>query len=85
MQRKIKRIATKTKPTPKRMGRPPTRHGVYDPPRVIGRVSDEDWELIKAGAAIHRNNTGESYTEWAVAILLKEAKKLLTSGKSQIK
>jgi len=84
MTNKIKRTATKTKPAPKRIGRPPTRNGVYDPPRVIGRVSNENWEIIKAGAAIHRNNTGESYTEWAVEILLKEARKLLTSAKSKL-
>jgi|694.fasta_scaffold01981_40 hypothetical protein len=73
---KIKRTAAKTKP---KMGRPPTKHGIYDPPRILGRVSPEDWETIKAAARKHTQQTGENFTEWAVEILMREARKVLTS------
>lgn len=76
---KTQRVPTAKQKTAKRIGRPPTKNGIYDPPRVIGRVSPEDWETIKAAAEKNRQQTGESFTEWAVEILMKEARKVLTS------
>ncbi len=75
---KIKRTVTKTK---SKMGRPSTRDGIYDPPRIIGRVSHEDWATLKAAAKVHRDQTGESFTQWAVELLLVEARKILTTKK----
>lgn len=68
----------------KRVGRPPTKNGIYDPPRMIGRVSNEDWATLKAAARIHRDRTGESFTEWAIDLLMAEARKLLTTKKSKV-
>lgn len=71
-------------------GRPPTRHGMYDPARMLGRVSEEQWDKIKAGAEVYREATGGSFTEWAVGVLLREAKrltdarKMLTSGEVSV-
>ncbi len=75
---KIKRTVTKTK---SKMGRPPTRDGIYDPPRILGRVSHEDWATLKAAAKIYRDQTGESFTQWAMSLLLKEAGRILTNKK----
>ena len=60
---------------PKR-GRPATERGAYNPnpARQHGRVSDEDWETLKAAA----EKRGESFTAWAVAVLLKAAKRELS-------
>ena len=76
---RTQRVPTAKQKTAKRIGRPPTRNGIYDPPRVIGRVSPENWETIKAAAEKNRQQTGESFTEWATEILMKEARKVLTS------
>lgn len=56
---------------PKR-GRPATERGAYNPnpARQLGRVSDEDWTLLKEAAEA----SGKPFTEWAVGILLKKAK-----------
>lgn len=56
---------------PKR-GRPATERGAYNPnpARQLGRVSDEDWTLLKEAAEA----SGKTFTEWAVGILLKKAK-----------
>ncbi len=75
---------------PNKGGRPPTRHGMYDPPRMLGRVSEEQWDKIKAGAEVYHDATGGNFTEWAVGVLLKEAKrltdarKMLTSGEVSV-
>jgi uncharacterized protein (DUF1778 family) len=63
-----------TKKQPKR-GRPPTERGAYNPhpARQLGRVSEEEWELIKAGAEA----SGKSLTQWGVAELLRAAKREL--------
>lgn len=55
---------------PKR-GRRPTERGAYNPhpPRQLGRVSDEDWEILKESAEA----AGKTFTEWAVPALLKLA------------
>lgn len=54
-------------------GRPATDRGAYNPnpARQLGRVSDEDWEALKAAA----EKAGEPFTKWAVAILLRAAKR----------
>lgn len=53
-------------------GRRPTERGAYNPhpARQLGRVSDEDWTLLKEAAEA----SGKTFTEWAVGILLKKAK-----------
>ena len=43
----------------------------YDPPRQIGRVSHEQWQELKDAAA----RKGVNFTQWALAILLKAARK----------
>ena len=55
---------------PKR-GRPATERGAYNPnpARQLGRVSAEDWETLKAAA----EKRGESFTAWAVRVLLAAA------------
>jgi hypothetical protein len=59
-------------------GRPPTKFGEYDQPRIIGRVSDNDWKVIKDGAKC----TGEPLSKWAIDILLREARIAIASRKS---
>jgi uncharacterized protein (DUF1778 family) len=61
-----------SKPKP---GRPATERGAYNPipARQLGRVSDEDWETLKAAAA----KRGESFTAWALGVLLRAAKREL--------
>jgi hypothetical protein len=60
--------------TPKR-GRPATERGAYNPnpARQLGRVSDEDWETLKAAS----EKRGESFTAWAVRVLLNAARREL--------
>jgi len=57
---------------PKR-GRPATDRGAYNPhpARQLGRVSDGDWETLKDAA----ERSGKTFTQWAVALLLKAARK----------
>lgn len=57
----------------KKPGRPPTERGAYNPnpARQLGRVSDEDWATLQEAARA----SGKSFTQWALAILLKEAKR----------
>lgn len=50
------------------VGRPP--QGGPTPPRSI-RVSDEDWATLQDAA----RRAGKSFSEWALDILLKKAKK----------
>ena len=52
-------------------GRPATERGAYNPhaPRQLGRVSDEDWTLLKEAAEA----SGKTFTAWAVPALLKLA------------
>jgi hypothetical protein len=56
-------------------GRPATERGAYNPnpARQLGRVSDEDWETLKAASA----KRGETFTAWALAVLLRAAKREL--------
>lgn len=64
-----RRKGVKNKPT---RGRPATERGAYNPnpARQLGRVSDEDWTLLKEAAEA----SGKTFTEWAVGILLKKVK-----------
>lgn len=57
---------------PKR-GRPATKRGAYNPnpARQLGRVSDEDWKTLKDAAAAK----GLKFTQWALPILLRAAKR----------
>lgn len=57
----------------KKRGRPPTERGAYNPNpnRMLGRVSDADWALIQSAAAA----AGKPFTRWAMAILIRAAKR----------
>lgn len=57
----------------KRVGRPATDRGAYNPhpARQLGRVSDEDWQRLQAAA----KSSGKSFTAWALEILLRRAKR----------
>lgn len=59
---------TKKKPGAIR-GRPP--EGGKTPPRQLGRVSEDDWQQLQDAAKASR----KTFTEWAVAILLRAAKR----------
>lgn len=54
-------------------GRPATERGAYNPnpARQLGRVSDSDWQTLKEAAEAR----GKTFTEWALEILLKAAKR----------
>jgi len=57
---------------PKR-GRPPTERGAYNPNpgRKFGRVSDSEWNEIRAAV----DASGLSLVEWALPMLLKKARR----------
>ncbi len=59
-------------------GRPATGQA---PKRWLGRVHDEPWQTIKDGGAEAEKQTGKNFTQWAVGLLLKEARKLLTAAR----
>ena len=54
-------------------GRPPTERGAYNPnkARQLGRVSDAEWAELQHAA----EESGKSFTQWALAILLKAARR----------
>ena len=56
-------------------GRPrkPPGEKYLTPPRQIGRWTDEDWELVKSAA----EKEGKTITDWAKAILLRNARRVL--------
>ena len=56
-------------------GRPATERGAYNPnpARQFGRVSDEDWEVIKAACEA----AGMSLVAWGLPSLLKKARREL--------
>jgi uncharacterized protein (DUF1778 family) len=60
-------------------GRPPKPPGekYKTPARQLGRVSDEDWALLQQAAAASGE---ESFTAWAVAILIRNAKRQLNKS-----
>ena len=43
------------------------------PARQLGKIADEEWSVLKSAA----ERTGMTFTQWAVGVLLKEAKKVL--------
>lgn len=43
------------------------------PQRQLGRVKDEDWDLLKAAA----KKRGETFSAWALAVLKRAAKREL--------
>jgi hypothetical protein len=53
-----------------RTGRPPKRpqDRIRTTVRQLGRVDDETWAILKAAG-------GENFTAWAVAVLLRAAKR----------
>ena len=59
----------------KKGGRPVEPRGAYnpDPPRQLGRVSDEEWEMLREAASIEN----KTFTRWALDILLPKAKKIV--------
>jgi hypothetical protein len=59
-------------PEPKR-GRPATERGAYNPnpARQFGRVSDEDWNEIKAACEA----AGQSLVAWGLPALLAKARR----------
>jgi hypothetical protein len=54
-------------------GRPATERGAYtpNPARQFGRISDDDWNALKAAA----DAAGQSMVEWALPALLKKARR----------
>lgn len=54
-------------------GRKPTERGAYNwiPNRAIGRIPDDVWSEIKAGA----ERAGVPFTQWAAEILLRAARR----------
>jgi hypothetical protein len=57
----------------KKRGRPATDRGAYNPnpARQLGRVSDADWQTLRAAA----ESSGQTFTQWAVGTLLRAARK----------
>ena len=56
----------KTGRKPKSKVPTPRRHG-GTPPRIIGRISDDDWEVIQQK---YRDSGVQTFTEWARAKLM---------------
>lgn len=56
------------------IGRPPKAVGekFTTPARQLGRVSEQDWQTLQGAAS----KAGKSFTAWAVAVLLRAAKRL---------
>jgi len=54
-------------------GRPATERGAYNPnpARQFGRISDDDWNELKAAA----DAAGQSMVEWALPALLRKARR----------
>lgn len=57
----------------KQRGRPATERGAYNPnpARQFGRVSDDDWNELKAAA----DDAGQSLVVWGLPTLLKKARR----------
>ncbi len=58
-------------------GRPATERGAYNPnpARQFGRISDDDWNELKAAA----DAAGQSMVEWALPTLLKKARREMSN------
>ena len=65
-------------PSGKRIGRPPKPpdEKYLTPARQIGRVADEDWEILQRAARA----SGKPFTTWAIEILLRNARRQLEQG-----
>ncbi|MEO2017348.1 MAG: hypothetical protein ABGZ53_23585 [Fuerstiella sp.] len=59
----------------RRIGRPPKPPGekYTTPQRQLGRVTDDDWNLLLTAA----KEAGKPFTQWAVQILLRNARRQL--------
>ncbi|MEO2017296.1 MAG: hypothetical protein ABGZ53_23310 [Fuerstiella sp.] len=59
----------------RRIGRPPKPPGekYTTPQRQLGRVTDDDWDLLLTAA----REAGKPFTQWAVQILLRNARRQL--------
>ena len=59
--------------TNNKRGRPATERGAYNPnpARQFGRISDDDWDKLRAAA----DAAGQSMVSWAVPTLLAKAKR----------
>ena len=57
----------------RKIGRPPTSRGAYNPnpARQLGRVSDDEWNEVKAACEA----AGLSVVAWALPTLLKKARR----------
>lgn len=55
-----------------RRGRPRLARDPF-PARMLGRVSDDEWALLKSAA----ESRGQSFTEWALTILRRNAQRQL--------
>jgi hypothetical protein len=57
----------------KKPGRPATSRGAYNPlpARQLGRVSDDDWSMIKAACKLAKL----SLVRWALPVLIEKAKR----------
>lgn len=66
-------VDTMSSDKPKRAGRPAKSPGerYKTPGRQLGRVADDEWVEMQAAAEA----AGKSFTEWAVSILLRAAKR----------
>lgn len=64
----------------KKRGRPATERGAYNPnpARQFGRISDQDWNELKAAA----DAAGQSMVEWALPTLLKKARREMSNRNS---
>lgn len=49
-------------------------------PRQLGRVSDEQWDLLKRAA----QKSGRSFTDWSLAILTVAAKRELSRSADSV-
>jgi hypothetical protein len=67
---------SKRKKKPK-IGRPPTERGAYNPnpPMQLGRVPEEERKLLRSVT----EQTKVPFIQWALPVLVKEAKRLLKS------
>lgn len=61
-----------------KLGRPPSPRGLGNwlPARQLGRVSDEDWAVIREACDV----SGQSLIEWGLPLLLREARKRIKNN-----
>ncbi len=63
------------------VGRPtkPKREKYKTPQRQLGRVDDDSWNVLRSVT----EETGVPFIQWALPVLLKEARKLLTAARKR--